>query len=81
MILYYGNFTKKIEKMKKLGEKTKMKEKLKYSYPNQRLRACLAMFLKFDQFRGQRAYKLRAYKKKEVYRFGLTQCYLQQLKR
>ena len=66
MILFYGIFTKKRRKNEKeLGKKAKMKEKQKYSHPNWRLRGCLAMFLKFEQFRAQRAYKLRAYKKKK----------------
>ena len=35
--------------MKKIGIKTKMKEKLKYFFSNCRLRACLAMCLIFQQ--------------------------------
>ena len=58
-------FSHKKWKNEKNGEKTKVKEKLKYSHPNWKLRACLAMCLKFRQIRAYRAYKLRAYKKKK----------------
>ena len=42
------------------------KEKHEQHKPIQRLRACLAMCLKFEKFEALCAYKPRAYKKKSV---------------
>ena len=43
-----------------------MKEKHEQHKPIQRLRACLAMCLKFEKFEALCAYKPRAYKIKKV---------------
>ena len=63
-----SHFSPKVEKSDFERRKSDLEQKIEKKdkwRPNLRLRACLAMCLKYGKSQPKRAYKARAYKKKE----------------